>query len=727
MSGPADGREAARCGAPAWAGAVLAMGALIARATSTASSLPMWDLDPVSEPAVAIGMGPAGSAVVDALVLLGAVLMLAGSPWRAGRGWWVAAGLALAGCVSVVANGWLLPGASAGNVRVGLAWMSGVCCAVALAHAGRDARLRRAVFAAALGLVAVMALKGAAQVFVERAGTLEHFERLRGTMFGDDPSGAAAFERRIGQVEASGWFGLSNVYATFAALAAAAGAALLLGEWRGARRRGVLWASGLGAAMGLGALVMADSKGGYGALAAGLGAAGAAVWLGRRDGGAWGKWRWAGAWTIAGAGAAALGAVAARGMVGERIGELSLWFRWMYMEAASRIGAGAGPWGVGPDGFKSAYLTAKNPLNPEEVASPHSVLFDWWACLGWGGLAWGAALVVMAWWAGRAVVRSASASAAPEEIDARAAARAAMVMLALGVIGSTYLERAAATPEQAAARVLGLALGCVVCWGVAAAGARGAAAALAAAAGVIVAHGQIEMTPVWPASCGVVLAVVGVAAAGRDGAGARPGRAVWAAAFVLAVMTMRVVDRGVTPAMGWELRLAEAAERARPVAEVATRLSAAGAAGADGAERNRLLREASEIAGAALGEAPARDGAELRRAVSRLEARRLTEAADVLLSARPPAPDFATVREASRVLLRAAVAQRALGEEAAAARTAERAVAAVAGVETAQGLTWRAVLLAGWARASGDAAARAGALDADRPPRPEIPKAHDST
>ncbi|MCW5766852.1 MAG: hypothetical protein KIT68_12860, partial [Phycisphaeraceae bacterium] len=306
MSAGAGDCGVARCGAWAWAGAAVAMGALIARATSTASSLPMWDLDPVSEPAVAIGLGPAGSAVVDALVLLGAALMLAGSPWRAGRGWWIVAALGLAGCVSVVANGWLLAGASAGNVRVGLAWMSGVCGAVALAHAARDARLRRAVFAAVVGLVAVLALKGAAQVFVERAGTLEHFERLRATMFGDDPSGAAAFERRIGQVEASGWFGLSNVYATFGALAAAAGVVLALGEWRGARRRGVLWASGLGAVIGLGALVMADSKGGYGALAAGLGAAGAAVWLGRREAGAWARWRWLGSWTIAGAGAAAL-------------------------------------------------------------------------------------------------------------------------------------------------------------------------------------------------------------------------------------------------------------------------------------------------------------------------------------------------------------------------------------------------------------------------------------
>jgi len=215
--------------------------------------------------------------------------------------------------------------------------------------------------------------------------------------------------------------------------------------------------------------------------------------------------------------------------------------------------------------------------------------------------------------------------------------------------------------------------------------------------------------------------VVGAAAAGRGGTAAKPGRAVWGAAFVLAVMVIRVVDRGVTPAVGWELRLAEAAERARPVAEVASRLSAAGAAGLDPAERNRLLREASEIAGAALGEAAARDGAELRRAVSRLEARRLIEAAEVLLSARPPAPDFATVREASRVLLRAAIAQRALGEAAAATRTAERAAAVVSGVETAQGLTWRAALLAAWAQAAGDVAARDAAIGALRRAKPLDP------
>ena len=50
--------------------------------------------------------------------------------------------------------------------------------------------------------------------------------------------------------------------------------------------------------------------------------------------------------------------------------------------------------GVGPDGFQQAYLFAKNPLSPEEVSSPHSILFDWLSTLGVAGLAWGALLVL---------------------------------------------------------------------------------------------------------------------------------------------------------------------------------------------------------------------------------------------------------------------------------------------------------------------------------------------
>jgi len=65
--------------------------------------------------------------------------------------------------------------------------------------------------------------------------------------------------------------------------------------------------------------------------------------------------------------------------------------------------------GVGPDGFQNAYLTARPAISPEEVDSPHSVLFDWWATLGFGGIAWAALLIAILWFGGRGLIADTSA------------------------------------------------------------------------------------------------------------------------------------------------------------------------------------------------------------------------------------------------------------------------------------------------------------------------------
>src|SRR5690606_11618084 len=89
-----------------------------------------------------------------------------------------------------------------------------------------------------------------------------------------------------------------------------------------------------------------------------------------------------GGWVAIAAVGSALVAVAARGVAGEKIGELSLLFRWFYLQGSARIIA-EHPWlGVGPAGFRDAYLLAKPALSPEEVTSPHSVVFDWMSTLG---------------------------------------------------------------------------------------------------------------------------------------------------------------------------------------------------------------------------------------------------------------------------------------------------------------------------------------------------------
>ena len=97
-------------------------------------------------------------------------------------------------------------------------------------------------------------------------------------------------------------------------------------------------------------------------------------------------------------------AVVVRGLVGERLSELSLLFRWFYMQGAARIFAQHLPVGVGPDGFQEAYLLAKPVLSPEAVASPHNILWDWLSTLGLFGVAWCVLLVTLAMRVGKTLV-----------------------------------------------------------------------------------------------------------------------------------------------------------------------------------------------------------------------------------------------------------------------------------------------------------------------------------
>src|SRR5690606_14992553 len=93
-----------------------------------------------------------------------------------------------------------------------------------------------------------------------------------------------------------------------------------------------------------------------------------------------------------------LAAIALRGLLGERLGELSLLFRSFYLRGAIAIIADHPLLGVGPAGFKDAYMLAKPAIAPEDVTSAHSVLFDLGATLGLAGLAW---IALLAWWTWR--------------------------------------------------------------------------------------------------------------------------------------------------------------------------------------------------------------------------------------------------------------------------------------------------------------------------------------
>ncbi|MFN7020576.1 MAG: O-antigen ligase family protein [Phycisphaerales bacterium] len=642
-----------------WLGLALVVVPWLVRATSSTTHLPAWDLDPTIYWLTSPAIGPAGSLLIDALALLGAGLALL-SETRAGRAVSrKAIGLALIGSAACAAHAWLLPSpdcaavkGSLGNERIGAAWLSAVWGAVAVSHAARDERVRRAGAGVGLGFVALLAVRGAHEVVVEHAVTMRSFEadpkrfvESRGWTM--ESSMARQFIRRISQPEASGWFGLSNVYASVAAFGVAASVGWLVGALRAGGRRwmGVAAAS-LSCACGAAALYWSDSKGGFAFAGLGLGvlAAGAAA---RRRALRLGSW--IGPACIA----AVLGAVAVRGLVGERIGELSVLFRALYIEAAVRIFGSSPATGVGPDGFQQAYLLAKNPLSPEEVSSPHSILFDWAATLGVAGLAWGALLVLGAVVMGRTLVGDEQTGAGAAEGESGESAKMAMLALALATVGAAWVQSPLIPLDLVAVRLAGLGLGCVVAYWAARCGGAWLWRGIAAGGLVLVAHGQFEVTMSLPSSCGLVLGACALSASVGAGS-ARKGRAGGLGAGV-AVGLAVMVGSSAWSSWRWERLLHSGAEGARVVAEFTERLVAvSGGKPSVLHERDelpRILKDLGEELRTTV--SPTQEGIE--KALLTLDRKRLGAAAMELETAVAMKPgEWRVAREAARLHLRLA-------------------------------------------------------------------------
>ncbi|MEM7622950.1 MAG: hypothetical protein AAF235_07070, partial [Planctomycetota bacterium] len=251
--------------------AVVVMAALIGvRVTTLHDPFPAWDVDPFVTPVPSVALTPFTGMLLDAGIAIAAIVIVLLSA-RNDAG--VARGLLwIAGCV--------LAGAAVGAVHLFrdgaehasfvLAWTGAACAGVA-GWCLRGARSRTLAIACMLGLAAPVLLKGVLNVAVEHPALMASFDRdreviLQGRGWTEGSAAALQYERRLRQPEATGWFGLSNVFASFAAATAAAGAA---GAWIAfrARARAALqcgWVV-VGAA-GLTGVALSGSKGGAGAL-----------------------------------------------------------------------------------------------------------------------------------------------------------------------------------------------------------------------------------------------------------------------------------------------------------------------------------------------------------------------------------------------------------------------------------------------------------------------------
>lgn len=736
----------------------LIVAAALLRSMLVLTPMPMWESDPLTmhEPmgrgahsewllarvfgASLLGVGPAATILMDVVVLLAsAVALLAWARLRQRLDTPLLA-LAAAGSIAPLLHAIWVEGGSVENARVAASWLAAVWAAVAIAHGARQRSLRGLCAGALLGFVVMLALKGAAQYFVEHPATVAAFEAdreafLRARGWENDSPLARGYERRLRQAEATGWFGLSNVYASFAAagLAALAGWGVLAWQRARAERRAArprhtneprrfdptLAAFALATLVAAAALLLSVSRGGMAAGALGVGLA---LLLLSPPRGVRRLVEWAS--PRAGVVAlllvvAALLAVVSQGLLGPALGERSLLFRWYYMIGSARVFAHSPLLGVGPADFQQAYAAFKPRLSPEEVTSPHSVLFDFAATLGLFGLAWAALFLRLVWRAGRSLRVHATPGGALGG-SPRLRVYAMGLLVGAPTVAALWLGRATGLPLVladalggegplpllAALLVVLLATGAWIAlaltiWRLNETSAR-ALVPLAAAALALAVHAQIEMTPVQPASALLFWTLLGLAAAVTGAptiaapAGERTGRrsAGSFAALAPAVCALAIALIAWPPVARWQSHLTAAASIIEPAGRAETELRVARTLPeGPAATVEHVRREVAE----ALGTEPAASPAEMRRQLDTLALILGEQAAEQLAAAQDALgkPDVGTERARARLLRHLAARANAAGEPGRARALLERALAGADALLAAHRSSPKAFSLAG--------------------------------
>ncbi len=350
---------------------------------------------------MAPGLPPAGSLLLDVLLLVACACGLFGEALTKRSIDWRLLAAALVGAPFVLWHGAHEAG-DVGDLWRGSTWAAAIIACVVLAHLARDRLLRHVLLAVLLLALAPVTVQAMMQSRVEIFGVafegpdyrqkIDIFEAsgddfLESKGWSVDSAEARIYERRLRQPSPRGWFPSTNIFASLMAFAVVVAGGAAIGQVR-CRRNSAVAGAWLGA-VGIAAVMLwlTGSKGAMLAAVAGFVVLCAPlVHSSVRSIVA----RYAG-WLFIAMVAAALLGVVLRGVILPEgfIGEKSLLFRWHYMVAAIRVIGENLLTGVGPDGFKEAYVAVRVPRNPEEVASAHSVFLDWVAMLGvLTGLAW---------------------------------------------------------------------------------------------------------------------------------------------------------------------------------------------------------------------------------------------------------------------------------------------------------------------------------------------------
>ncbi len=408
-------------GSMTWLAASLLIIGVLGRCVITATSVVDWR-GGFAAASLADGFGPTAAMWLNWLMGLTLGLVFIDRLIQRQRIRWWSVGLWSVGLVV-----WLNHAiGSDAALRIGGDWIAATAAGLAALHLAEYPGARRVMLASIIALAAPLSVQAITQVTYTHAATIANYEQnrqqvLRQRGWIDNPQAIAKYERRLYQAEASGRFGLSNVFGSvMAALCLLIGSVAAWSWWstRRVRHRNrnsdrsdddgkasgagpwperFIWSGML--VISLVSLVLSFSKGAVGALVVTvlvMAVAGTIAWLL-----GWAR-KW---WIAAGLMIVALGMVAIvlRGAAGppdSADGERSLLFRWFYLQASVRMTAEQPLLGVGPGHFKGFYIIHKNPLSPEEVSDPHNIFAAWISTLGLGGLAW--SIMLIGWLCGAA-------------------------------------------------------------------------------------------------------------------------------------------------------------------------------------------------------------------------------------------------------------------------------------------------------------------------------------
>lgn len=361
----------------AWIGLVFVTGLCFVRAMIEHDPFPWWQSDPFVFSPPIIGLTPRWALLLNIGLVVGSVLSLLGHAMR-GRGISRTGGILLTIALGVLAYhaGTDLERLLDASTIIAVA---SVLACVGMSHTLPGAA--RLLGSLALGFALMLVSVGFYEVYISHPITIRAYDLNRDSFLAargwtQDSFEAMSYERRLRNPEPIAWFGLTNVFASFAAGSGAGLVGIAINASSAARlARAMLLA---GACVCIFGLVMSGSKGGYGVLALG-------VMLSLLPKLGWERFLNGRVILLLCGGV--LGALLLRGLAGEHLGERSLLFRWQYMVGSLAIWLHHPLWGCGPGLFQEQYALLKPALSPEDVASAHHFMFDWIAVSGIAGLA----------------------------------------------------------------------------------------------------------------------------------------------------------------------------------------------------------------------------------------------------------------------------------------------------------------------------------------------------